>query len=106
MRGYAGKFSEIDLSAGDVKDIRFSEDALRKYLGGRGLATKILWDDFGPEQEPITAGLRAAGIRSYAAATVFPDFSPETHYLPHYSHPNAHANRELAAFLAAHLVAP
>jgi aldehyde:ferredoxin oxidoreductase len=53
MRGYAGKFSEIDLSTGDVKDIRFQEEALRKYLGGRGLATKILWDDFGDRWETV-----------------------------------------------------
>ena len=46
MRGYAGKFSEIDLSTGQIKDAHFSEEVLRLYLGGRGLATKILWDSF------------------------------------------------------------
>ncbi len=66
----------------------------------------ITWDDFGPEQEPIAVGLRAAGIRFYDAATLFPDFTPETHYLPHYSHPNAHANRVLAEFLAQRLHGP
>ena len=53
MRGYAGKFSEIDLATGQIKDIRFSEEVLRLYLGGRGLATKILWDSFGDRWETI-----------------------------------------------------
>ena len=53
MRGYAGKFSEIDLSSGDAKDVRFSEETLRLYLGGRGLATKILWDALGKRWEAV-----------------------------------------------------
>jgi len=47
MRGYAGKFADIDLSTGEIKDTRFGDVVLRQYLGGRGLATKILWDELG-----------------------------------------------------------
>ena len=47
MRGYAGKFLEVDLSAEKVKDVTFDEQKLRRYIGGRGLATKILWDRLG-----------------------------------------------------------
>ncbi|MGQ9680213.1 MAG: aldehyde ferredoxin oxidoreductase C-terminal domain-containing protein [Candidatus Bathyarchaeia archaeon] len=53
MRGYAGKFSEIDLSTGSIKDVRLPEEMLRSYLGGRGLATKILWDRLGERWETI-----------------------------------------------------
>jgi len=42
--GYAGKFLEIDLSHGTFKNIRFAGELLKDYVGGRGLAAKILCD--------------------------------------------------------------
>ncbi len=53
MRGYAGKFSEIDLTTGEINDVRYPEEVLRQYLGGRGLAAKILWDDLGKRWETV-----------------------------------------------------
>ena len=53
MRGYAGKFLEINLSEENVKEVRFSDDILRNYIGGRGLAAKILWDRLGRRWEEI-----------------------------------------------------
>ncbi|MDH5733755.1 MAG: aldehyde ferredoxin oxidoreductase [Candidatus Bathyarchaeota archaeon] len=51
--GYAGKFIEIDLSTEDIKEITFDENVLKEYIGGRGLATKILWDRLGTSWETI-----------------------------------------------------
>ncbi|MGB9854412.1 MAG: aldehyde ferredoxin oxidoreductase family protein [Candidatus Bathyarchaeales archaeon] len=53
MRGYAGKFLEIDLSNGSVKATSFPDDVLRDFIGGRGLAAKILWDRLGEKWESI-----------------------------------------------------
>ena len=53
MRGYAGKFLEADLSREKMKDVQFDEDILRQYIGGRGLATKILWDRLGDHWEKV-----------------------------------------------------
>ncbi|MEM1582716.1 MAG: aldehyde ferredoxin oxidoreductase C-terminal domain-containing protein [Candidatus Bathyarchaeia archaeon] len=53
MRGYAGKFLEVDLSSGSIKETRISEEVLREYIGGRGLAAKILWDRLGSKWEEI-----------------------------------------------------
>ena len=52
-RGYAGKFLEIDLSCRGIKDTKFSDEVLRDYIGGRGLATKILWDRLGRKWETV-----------------------------------------------------
>jgi len=52
-RGYAGKFLEVDLSSEKVKDTTFSEDVLKNYVGGRGLAAKILWDRLGEKWETV-----------------------------------------------------
>lgn len=42
MLGYAGKFLEVDLSKGNSRDITIDEAWLKDYVGGRGLAAKIL----------------------------------------------------------------
>ncbi len=51
--GYAGKFLEANLSTGNIKDIKFDDDVLKDYVGGRGLAAKILWDRLGTKWETI-----------------------------------------------------
>ena len=51
--GYAGKFLEVDLSTEKIKEIRFDDDMLKDYIGGRGLATKILWDRLGGKWETV-----------------------------------------------------
>jgi aldehyde:ferredoxin oxidoreductase len=53
VRGYAGMFLDVDLSTGNIKEKRFSNKILRQYLGGRGLATKILWDKLGNDWEHV-----------------------------------------------------
>jgi len=45
--GYAGKFLEVDLTDEKIVDLRFSDDFLKNWIGGRALATKILWDRLG-----------------------------------------------------------
>jgi len=44
IRGYAGKFLEIDLSSDTVKEVTLRDELLRDYVGGRALAAKILCD--------------------------------------------------------------
>ncbi len=51
--GYAGKILDIDLSDGEVGELRIPEDVLRQYLGGRGLGTRILWDRLGDRWEEV-----------------------------------------------------
>jgi aldehyde:ferredoxin oxidoreductase len=53
MRGYAGQFLEIDLSNRNIKETKFPDEVLRDYIGGRGLAVKILWDRLGKKWETV-----------------------------------------------------
>jgi len=46
-RGYNGKIAEVDLTTGKVSTTALPEAVLRQYVGGRGVATKILWDRLG-----------------------------------------------------------
>ncbi len=42
--GYAGKWLDIDLTNNKIEDITFPYETLEQFFGGRGMATKILWD--------------------------------------------------------------
>jgi len=53
MRGYAGKFLDIDLSTENIAQRKFDEEILKRYVGGRGLAAKILWDRLGKTWETV-----------------------------------------------------
>ena len=53
MRGYAEKFLEIDLSNRNIKETKFPDKVLRDYIGGRGLAAKVLWDRLGRKWETV-----------------------------------------------------
>ncbi|MGB2856931.1 MAG: aldehyde ferredoxin oxidoreductase N-terminal domain-containing protein, partial [Dehalococcoidia bacterium] len=46
--GYAGKILRVDLSSGNVTDIPTADYAGR-FLGGRGIAAKIYWDEVSPQ---------------------------------------------------------
>jgi aldehyde:ferredoxin oxidoreductase len=53
IQGYAGKFLEIDLSTQRTKETIFDDSVLREYVGGRGLATRILWERLGTKWEKV-----------------------------------------------------
>ena len=50
--GYAGKILKIDLSSGKTQEVPTSDYA-DKFLGGRGIAAKIYWDETPPEAGPF-----------------------------------------------------
>ena len=49
----AAKVLFVDLSSGDMKDELFEEDVLRKFLGGYGLAARIMYDRQKPGVDPL-----------------------------------------------------
>lgn len=52
LDGYAGKMLRVDLSSGEVTEFS-SSPYLPKYLGGRGLAARLYWDEIKRETEPF-----------------------------------------------------
>ncbi|MEM0313976.1 MAG: aldehyde ferredoxin oxidoreductase N-terminal domain-containing protein [Candidatus Bathyarchaeia archaeon] len=51
--GYAGKFLEVDLSTQSIRDVVLSEEILKDYVGGRGLAAQIIWDRLGHKWDQV-----------------------------------------------------
>ncbi len=44
-RGYSARILWVDLTEGKVSPRDLDESVARKYIGGSGLAAKILWDE-------------------------------------------------------------
>ena len=45
MKGYAGKLLRVNLSSGKISKEEISDSMKKDFLGGRGFAAKILWDE-------------------------------------------------------------
>ena len=54
LKGYNGKILRLDLSTGDIDYEYLDEETARKYIGGVGLAAKILWDETTPDTAPFS----------------------------------------------------
>ena len=52
--GYAGKILRVDLSSGSTKCVP-TMDYADRFLGGRGIAAKIYWDEVLPEVNAFAA---------------------------------------------------
>jgi len=50
--GYAGKILRVDLSQRTVSDSA-TMDYADRFVGGRGIAAKIYWDEVPPAGEPF-----------------------------------------------------
>ena len=69
MKGYMGKILRVDLGKGRVEVEKLDETQARKYIGGSGLATKILYDETGPETDPLGPENRLIFMTGPFAAT-------------------------------------
>jgi aldehyde:ferredoxin oxidoreductase len=54
MKGVCGRLLEIDLSNGKTKDRAVSDDMFAKYLGGRGLGARLLFDMLPAKTRPLS----------------------------------------------------
>jgi len=69
MKGYAGKILRVDLSKKSVETPALDENLAKKFIGGSGLAAKILYDETGPETDPLGPENRLIFMTGPFAAT-------------------------------------
>ncbi|MHA1925016.1 MAG: aldehyde ferredoxin oxidoreductase family protein [Candidatus Thorarchaeota archaeon] len=53
-KGYAGHYAEVDLNKGKVHKREMEKEWARLYLGGTGIAARILWEETGPQTDPLS----------------------------------------------------
>ncbi|MBN2297391.1 MAG: aldehyde ferredoxin oxidoreductase family protein [Deltaproteobacteria bacterium] len=56
MNGWIGTIVRVDLTAGTVKKEALDPALAKKFIGGRGLASKILSDEIDPQIDPLSPG--------------------------------------------------
>jgi len=54
MKGWNGKILRFDLSKGTFRSQEFDSDFAMKFIGGRGFAAKILWNETKPGIDPLS----------------------------------------------------
>ena len=52
--GYQGKILRVNLTDETIKVEDINEEWARKYIGGRGYATRIMWEEADPKVDPLS----------------------------------------------------
>jgi aldehyde:ferredoxin oxidoreductase len=53
MYGYMGKVLRVDLTGEKITEEPLKEEIAKQYIGGAGLAAKIIYDEVGPDVDPL-----------------------------------------------------
>ena len=53
-KGYAGNILRVNLSTGKIATEPLPEDLVKNFVGGRGIAAKILYDEMKPGTDPLS----------------------------------------------------
>jgi len=54
LKGYTGKLLRIDLTSGKIGLEPMKEEWAENYLGGAGIAARILYDELKPGIDPLS----------------------------------------------------
>ena len=56
MNGWMGKVLDVNLTTGEIVTHPLDMETARQFLGGRGLGARMLWDEVGPDVDPLSPG--------------------------------------------------
>ena len=54
MKGWNGRLLRVDLTKSKTKVQEYDEDLAKRFVGGRGFAVKLLWDELKPGTGPLS----------------------------------------------------
>ncbi|HBB17304.1 MAG TPA: hypothetical protein DCZ97_10030 [Syntrophus sp. (in: bacteria)] len=74
MKGILGKLLDIDLTSGKTSEIGIADETARKYLGGRGLGARLLFDLLPAKTDPLSADIGFA-MECFEKGLLTPDSS-------------------------------
>jgi aldehyde:ferredoxin oxidoreductase len=72
MNGFAGKILRVNLSLGSIQEETVDRDTLRKFIGGRGLGAKILFEELEPGIDPLGPDNKLIFLTGPASGTTLP----------------------------------
>ncbi len=71
LYGFAGKILRVNLTTSEVSDIP-TEKYVPEYIGGRGVATRIYWEEVPPEVEALDPENKLIFMTGPLQGTIFP----------------------------------
>ena len=72
LKGYYGKILRVDLDTEKITTEKIDKEVLKKYIGGSGLAGKYLYEETGPETDPLGPENRLIFMTGPFTGTVVP----------------------------------
>ena len=72
LYGWAGKILNVDLTTGKIETEALDKDWAKKYIGGNGFGARILYDEVGPEVDPLSPENIAVITQGPLAGTLAP----------------------------------
>ena len=66
------KLLRINLSTGDITTEAIKEEYFKKYLGGRGLGTRIFYDEVNPKIDPLSIENKLIFANGFLSGTIMP----------------------------------
>jgi len=71
-KGYAGKLLRVNLSAGTWRDEPLTNELAEGYIGGAGMAARILYDELKPGIDPLSPENKAIFLTGPVVGTMIP----------------------------------
>ncbi len=71
-KGYTRKILRVNLTAGTVETEELKNGQLKKYIGGAGLAARMLYDELKPGIDPLSADNKVIFLAGPLAGTIAP----------------------------------
>jgi aldehyde:ferredoxin oxidoreductase len=53
FHGWTGRLLRVDLGRGEIRREELNADWARDYVGGRGIGARYLWEEVGPDVDPL-----------------------------------------------------
>jgi len=75
LKGYSGRILRVDLTAMDFCTEELNDEIARKYIGGSGLAAKMLWDETTADTDPLSSENRLIFMTGPLTGTPTPSSS-------------------------------
>jgi aldehyde:ferredoxin oxidoreductase len=75
LKGYNDKLMRLDLTAGTIDYESIDEAIARKYIGGVGLAARILWHETTPQTDPLSPESKLLFMTGPLTGSVLPKSS-------------------------------
>jgi len=74
-KGYIGKILRVNLTSGTLSDVSLTNELAEQYIGGAGMAARILYDELPPGTDPLSAENKVIFLTGPVEGTMIPTSS-------------------------------